>query len=110
MTDVRSTIIELRECLMSHEPDVRILGNVTCRDALDAIDTLMALAERYAVLRENGAGIPLVLAGVMISVDRPVSGTRLDLVLDRERARNKAPCPRGFWCVHDTLCEGARRI
>lgn len=109
--EVYKTLIELRECLQSHEPDVRILGNVRCADALLAIDTIITLAQRYAVLRTDGVAPALIIADVLIGTARVVRGAELDEVTDRKRAVTAiGQCPRNFWCVHEVLCSGARRF
>lgn len=107
---VGTTIQELRECLLSHEPDVRILGNVRVADAMHAIDTILTLAQRYSVLRQQGVHPVLVIAGVRITIENYTQGADLDRHTDRERSQGKTKCPRNFWCVHEVLCPGARRI
>lgn len=108
--NVRSTLLELRECLMAHEAAVRVLGNVTAGDALHAIDTILALAERYAAIRTNGCHPSMVIADVRLGPASFAHGADLDRYTDSLRARVKVPCPRGFWCVHEVLCAGARRV
>ena len=108
--DPYTVILELRECLHAWEPQVRVLGNVRACDALEAIDTLLTLAQRYAVLRQQGCYPAVVMLGVLIGGPRDhINGTKLDHHTDSLRKRSDAKCPRGFWCVHDVLCEGARR-